>query len=130
MSARGKTHGDSPSLEADCAGWLNKLRRHSVSCCRHQGKPSCRRGARAVYSALRNLRRQQTTAGAGGAGGSAGSPGDNVLRWPAPSVAAHRRHHLLRLLPHPACKPHNAQDPRHHAHPRPSRRHDRRPGRL
>jgi hypothetical protein len=40
------------------------------------------------------------------------------------------RHDLLRLLPHPARKPHNAQDPRHHAHPRPSRRHDRRPGRL
>jgi hypothetical protein len=41
-----------------------------------------------------------------------------------------RRHDLLRLLSHPARKPHNAQDPRHHAQPRPSRRHDRRPGRL
>jgi hypothetical protein len=41
-----------------------------------------------------------------------------------------RRHDLLRLLPHPARKLHNAHDPRHHAHPRPSRRHDRCPGRL
>jgi hypothetical protein len=41
-----------------------------------------------------------------------------------------RRHDLLRLLPHPARKPHAAEDPRHHAHPRPSRRHDRRSGRL